>query len=336
MDYASLTPVEQTEDVCPHSLDETVLTRTTPLVMKGLVREWPVVQAASAGIHEACEYLLSFYHHKPVHLMHAPGEVKGRLFYNDDLSGFNFTRRQADLHEVLTQLIGLQQTEQPDTYYVGSTSVQQVLPGFKQQNDIPQLADKPLHSIWIGNQSRIAAHYDATDNVACVVAGKRRFTLFPPSQARNLYVGPLDFTPAGQAASLVDFDNVDYQRYPRFKEAVQHAMIAELEPGDAVFIPAMWWHHVAALTPFNVLINYWWRQVPDYVGVPFDALAMALLSIRDLPQAQRDAWRDLFDQYVFNPMPQTHIPDSKLGMLGDIDETMARRLRAMLLNRLNR
>jgi hypothetical protein len=36
------------------------------------------------------------------------------------------------------------------------------------------------------------------------------------------------------------------------------AQEVELVPGDALFIPRDWYHHVEALERFNVLVNYWW------------------------------------------------------------------------------
>jgi hypothetical protein len=36
--------------------------------------------------------------------------------------------------------------------------------------------------------------------------------------------------------------------------------MVELEPGDALHIPSMWYHHVEGLEPFNMLVNYWWRE----------------------------------------------------------------------------
>ncbi|MGO4892542.1 cupin-like domain-containing protein [Flavobacterium sp. W21_SRS_FM6] len=318
------------------ALSESILRATEPVILKGLVKAWPLVQHSQSSIVDSANYLRRFYNDKPVFAMVADAKEKGRFFYNEDLTGFNFARQQMNFRDLLDALIA-DEPSQRKGFYVGSTSVDQILPGLRDaQNDIPQLSDKPLVSIWVGNQSRIAAHYDVTDNVACVAAGKRRFTLFGPEQLDNLYIGPLDFTPAGQPASLVDFHQPDFIRFPKFKTALEHALVAELEAGDGIFIPSMWWHHVEALSDFNILVNYWWRQVPNYVGVPSDALNHAMLAIKSLPLEQREAWRHLFDHYVFRPAEQEHIPAHARGMLDAIDENSARKLRAVLLNKLNR
>ena len=190
----------------------------------------------------------------------------------------------------------------------------------------------------MGSRSRIAAHWDLPDNIACCAVGRRRFTLFPPDQLENLYVGPLHFTPSGQEVSLVDFHNPDFDKHPKFREALKSARVAELEPGDAVFVPSMWWHHVEGLESLNVLINYWWRQSPDYMGTPVNVLKHALLTIRDLPAEQRRAWHDIFQYYVFDADDSTfeHIPERAQGPLGPINEQTARMLRAELLKKLNR
>jgi hypothetical protein len=140
-----------------------------------------------------------------------------------------------------------------------------------------------------------------------------RFTLFPPDQLANLYIGPTDFTPAGQAISLVDFHRPDFDKYPKFAEALKNAQVAELEPGDALFIPGMWWHHVEALDDFNFLVNYWWRQTPRYMGDPKDVLRHGLMSLKGLPKAQRKAWAEIFNHYIFNPDDDSlsHIPNER-------------------------
>ena len=50
------------------------------------------------------------------------------------------------------------------------------------------------------------------------------------------------------------------------------ASVVELEPGDALFIPSMWWHHIKALSPFNLMVNHWWCSTPASFGSPSVAL----------------------------------------------------------------
>lgn len=330
------------------TMPEGLLEKSRPVVLRGFIDDWPLVAAAKKSDADIQNQLLKAYNGKPVHIMQGPASIKGRLFYNEGLTGFNFTRANRNLNEVFEELNALQKQvacatdisarkgHDSPTIYIGSTVIDKIFADLHKNNDLAFLREKALASIWMGNQSRIAAHYDAPDNIACVVAGKRQFTLFPPEQIKNLYVGPIDYTPAGQPASLVDFHEPDFEKFPKFKNAIEHAQTATLKAGDAIFIPANWWHHIEALDKFNVLVNYWWRQVDDYVGAPNDALLGAILSLRSLPKAQRDAWREIFNYYIFSTNEHSHIPEHAKGVLGDLDPTNSRKIRAMLLNKLNR
>lgn len=322
----------------PRALTDELLMSSTPVVLRALVASWPMVQAGLASEQSGGDYLRKFYRDATVVAFLGAPEIEGRFFYNDDLSGFNFSPIRARLDQILAELDDHRQDAAPPAIYVGSTTVETCLPGFREQNDVNLNGRDALASIWIGNQSRIAAHYDLPDNLACVAAGRRRFTLFPPSQLRNLYVGPLDFTPAGQAISLVDFRRPDLARFPKFAEAMEHAQVAELGPGDAIFIPSMWWHHIEALDPFNVLVNYWWRQSPGYMDTPINALMLTLMSVRDLPREQRVAWQELFRHYIFEADEQTsaHIGKDAQRALAPLDENAARVLRAQLIKKMNR
>lgn len=329
-------PVKEISSASYHDLTAELLCSSEPVVLRGLIENWPLVNKAKQSVEEAKTYLTNFANQNPVQAFTAPPEVQGRFFYNEQLDGFNFKPKNTTFTAVLEEIISYQHSQTSPSIYLGSTSIDHVLPGLRQENDIKPLQASPLVSIWVGNQSRIAAHYDVPDNIACVVAGKRRFTLFPPDQLDNLYIGPLDFTPAGPPASLVDFHKPDFERFPKFKNALKHALVAELNAGDAIFIPSMWWHHIEGLSSFNVLINYWWRQVEEFMGTPADALNHALLSIKDLPETQRKAWQNIFDYYVFNPRDNDHIPSKRKGSLAPIDDLAARKLRALLINKLNR
>lgn len=319
-------------------IPEELLSADEPVVLKGLVAHWPIVKAGQESIITADKYIRKFYSGIPVMAFCGEPAINGRIFYNSDLTGFNYQAINVKLDALLDKLLHHLDDEVPPTFYVGSTLIENWLPGFRDQNNIVVGDDNPLVSIWIGNRSRIPAHYDFPDNIACSVVGRRRFTLFPPEQLPNLYVGPLDLTPAGQSVSLVDFHNPDYERYPRFRRALEAAQVAELDAGDALFIPSMWWHHVESLESYNVLVNYWWRRTPAYLGSPMNVLNHALLSLRGLPEAQRRAWQGIFEHYVFNGDDDAiaHIPENSRGILSPMHEQLARQLRAQLLNKLNR
>lgn len=319
-------------------ISEEILSATGPLVFKGLVSDWPLVQKSQISNAETDSYLRSFYGGAPIQAFVGAAEMANRFFYSDDLTETNFEQIQTQLDWILDKIRQHENDKQPPTFYMGSTTLDYCLPGLSDQNSLALENIDPMVRIWLGNQTTVAAHYDVPDNIACVCAGRRRFTFFPPDQLANLYVGPLEFTPAGQPISLVDLNKPDFDKYPRFAEALAHAQVAELDPGDAIFIPSMWWHHVESLDKLNILINYWWRQSPGYMGLPSDALMHAMLSVRDLPKQQRDAWRGIFDHYVFNTNDDVadHIPSDQRGFLGTVNEVVARKIRTILRNNLNR
>ena len=332
-----VTNIEAIAHPSPDVLAEILLEGTRPIVLRGLVADWPLVKCAQQSDGEVDGYLRRFYEGATVNVFSGEPEIEGRFFYNEELTGFNFSRSRARLDEVLNQLQCGPGDETQSSYYVGATTVDTCLPGFTLENSVEMGDIDPLTSIWIGNQTRIAAHYDLPDNLACVAAGHRRFTLFPPEQLANLYPGPLDFTPAGQQISLVDFHQPDLQRFPLFGHAMDSALVAELAPGDAIFIPSMWWHHVESLASLNVLVNYWWRKSPAYMGPPVDVLLHALLSLRDLPPEQKKAWAGIFEHYIFGEDSSVgHIPAASQGLLGPMDEIQARKLRATLMSKINR
>lgn len=322
----------------PAALPEAALRSPEPLLLRGLVAGWPAVRAAAeAG--GVLAYLRRLDAGSTVGAWLGPPGIQGRFDFLPDFSGVNFTREKMPLKAVLDLLEHHAADAQPPAIYVGSTTVDACVPGFREANPLDVGQPDPLVSLWLGNRARVAAHQDLPDNLACVVAGRRRFTLLPPDQVGNLYIGPLENTLAGQPTSLVDFNAPDLTRFPRFAEAMRHAQVAELGPGDAVFIPSMWWHHVEALAPVNLLVNCWWRRSPPHMDSPMAALLLALMTVRDLPPEQRDAWRALFDHYVFDAGDDTaaHLPPRARQVLAaPLDEHATRALRARLLRRLNR
>lgn len=303
-----------------------------PYILKGVVKDWPLVKAGQKSSGALRDYLLEFYNQQPVMVSSGPSENQGRIFYKDDMS-LNIKIGKSGLREVFERIAATESDAEQSCLYIAAIAIETFFPGMQEQNPI-QLAGHSAHGrIWLGTRTRIAPHNDSQSNLACVVAGRRRFTLFPPNAFRDLYLGPTDNTPAGRPISMVDVLNPDFEKHPRFRNALEKATVADLEPGDAIYMPPLWWHHVEGLEPFNILINYWWRQSPNPFGLPEPALDHAILAFRDLPQEERVYWRDMFDYYVFGADPDmaaVHIPEGKRGVFEKMTPQLARNLRAKL------
>jgi hypothetical protein len=334
--------IREIEGLAPDAVPwDALMAAGEPALLKGLVRAWPLAQTSSP--HQAAEYLKSFYQGRRVVAFVARPELAGRFGYTADATRLDFQSERGLLGEYLDRVLNHMDDSSAPAIYIGSTDVDLYLPGLRAANDLvlnhPMFqASPPMVGAWIGNRTTALAHHDMSHNVACVAVGRRRFTLFPPEQVENLYPGPLEPTPGGQVVTMTDIYAPDFTRFPKLREALAAAQVAEMEPGDALFYPALWWHQVEALESFNVMINYWWNTSPAWMDTPQNALLHALLSLRDRSEQEKRAWRAMFDYYVFGAPDKAaaHLPVAARGNLAPLDEDMARRLRARLLERLNR
>lgn len=336
--------VKSLSGVDPHSIPRDLIVSNEPVVFKQMVSDWPVVKAGQVSDRASVDYLNSFYNGTPTIVCKIPPQNEGRMFYSDDCTELNYESYRGRIDETLDAILRGADDSSAPAYYIASNIIDTHLPEFNNANNLviprdqhPEALNERV-SIWIGGQTTATCHFDALDNIACCIAGKRRFTLFPPDQIDNLYPGPLDPTPGGQVISLVDFKNPDFEKFPRFKDALSTALVVDLEPGDALFIPTMWWHHVESLAPYNLLVNYWWEEAPAFLTSGMNALHCAMLGIRDKSPREREAWRHIFEYYVFNGAEKSnaHIPSEGRGFLNALDRLGARKLRALLINKLNR
>ena len=327
-----MTSIREWTGVTPHIFHDEILPAARPAVLRGLVAQWPVVQAARRSGSDLAGYIKRFDRGQSLPSILAPAAARGRFFYNQDLSGFNFQQSATRIGSALDFLLSRAEDESPPAFAIQSAPARTSLPGFERENGLALLGEAVEPRIWIGNRVTVAAHHDQSENIACVAAGRRRFTLFAPDQVANLYMGPFDLTPAGAIVSMVSFDEPDLERYPRFAEAMETAEVADLEPGDAIYIPYLWWHHVRSLEAINMLVNYWWSPPAPGRGSPRDAFLHALVAIGSLPKPHREAWRAMFEHYVFQDdgPPGQHLPADRRGVLGDMPAGMLKELRAAL------
>lgn len=330
------TPVHEWHDVDPQTFRERIIPGNRPAVLRGVVAGWRAVAEGLKSPQATADYLLGLEQGGPLPLLTAPPAIKGRFFYRDDMRTPNFERRAVPLAAGLRALLAHLADPDPPAIFMEAAQLADCLPTFAKLHRLELLDASIPPRIWIGNAITVQTHYDLYSNIACVVAGRRRFTLFPPEQLPNLYPGAMDVTLAGVPVSMVRVEDPDYVRYPRFRLALEHAQVAELGPGDALFIPYAWWHRVESLAALNVLVNYWWNanQVPLS---PLDSLLHTVFALRELPVEQRAVWRTLFDYYAFQTSgdPFGHLAPGARGLMGERGEQALRAVRMILLRSLS-
>ncbi|XP_077473459.1 tRNA wybutosine-synthesizing protein 5 [Stigmatopora argus] len=136
-------------------------------------------------------------------------------------------------------------------------------------------------------------HYDVMDNLLAQVTGRKRVVLFSPQDALHLYL-------AGDKSEVLEIDSPDVNLYPEFAKATRYECV--LQPGDLLFIPALWFHNTLALE-FGVGVNVFWRELaadrydkkdpygnkdPLAAGRALQAVGRALQCLDELPPQYRD------------------------------------------------
>ena len=304
-------------DVTAATFREEIIPANEPVILRGLMADWPLVQQAQTSPEAACDCLMQHYRGRTVPLLIGNPAARRHIFYEEGMSGLNFERRPVSMVDSLRLLLQHVGNAEAPAIYMEAMPLPECLPGFSDAHAMPLLDATVIPRIWIGNAVKVQTHFDLSRNLACVAAGKRRFTLFPPDQLPNLYPGPIDFTPGGTPLSMVPLDDPDFERFPRFRQALETAQVAELAPGDALYIPYAWWHHVQSMEGFNILINYWWNE-QKAPAQPYDSLLHAVLAFRDLPADERKFWQGMFEYFVFETEGQAlgHLAPQQRGHMG--------------------
>lgn len=329
--------VPEWQNVSITQFQNEIIPSNKPAILRGLVADWPAVDAGLSGSVATANFLRSLDVGQSVYTIVGAPEINGAFSYGPQCEGVNFERRQANLSATLEQLLALMDEPTPHAIAVQAAPVNTVLPAFSEHHPMPLLDASVAPTMWLGNRAMVAPHYDVNFNLAAVVSGRRTFTLFPPEQVSNLYVGPMLDSPGGVPTSLVDLRDPDFTRFPLFKYALETALVATLDPGDVIYIPTPWWHGVESLEPLNVLINYWWGGLSQHGVSPNNSLMHSMLSIAELDQHQRQAWRHLFDYFVFHTSgdPADHLPSSVVDVVANLSAEQRQRVFAFLKSRLN-
>jgi hypothetical protein len=311
---------------------DALLERAEPIVLKGAIDHWPALAAAAQSPAAFDAYLLERDCGAPVPVMEAPRSSGGRFGYSADPREFSFTKRMRPLGETLARIARARSDSAAAYLAIQMLPLDTQLPVFVRDNPMPLVPAGARPKLWLGGPVKTQIHNDRDHNLACVVAGHRRFVLFPPEQVANLYIGPLDTPPP---LSFVNPEAPDLEAFPRFRLALEAARVAHLGPGDVLLMPRYWWHHVTSRDPYNAMVNYWWGDSTAGLGDPYDAFLTALLALKIFPPQERAYWRAMFEAHVFGDEGAAHIPPAARGILGAMTPAqrtaLKQRLRSAIL-----
>ena len=92
-----MTPIRELSGPPADAMRDEHLRATRPWVQRGLVAHWPMAQAGCRSSADAMAYLKDAWRGELVGMLLAPPQCQGRFFYNDEMTGMNFSREKAPL-----------------------------------------------------------------------------------------------------------------------------------------------------------------------------------------------------------------------------------------------
>jgi len=150
---------------------------------------------------------------------------------------------------------------------------------------IPSYVNVRASNLWVGRNITSRIHLDGLDNLLVVLQGSKTIHLYPPQDITKLKPTPADRVPveSGLGSYLLPGAKVvldqQCQRY-----------LAVLRAGDAIIIPAGWWHEVFTASPeVTIVVNFWCELVSSLCS-----LRPTLVYLHS--QKNANAWEFLADK----------------------------------------
>lgn len=222
-----------------------------PLKMTGMMSDWPAMKKWSF------EFFRDLKSDSTVHLEEGNVMQKSTEFRKETFSDY------------IKKLI-----DEPEDAESGSSAYLSV---FKVFNEFPELREDVDFSIlnqhklkhssvgWLGPAGTVTGyHIDWGDNILAQIHGRKCIHLASPADSPNMYVSKK--FDQGTTISEVDLLNYDREKFPKFA-GVKHTKVV-LHPGEMLFIPRGWWHHVQSLDKSISVSNITY----DLPGILFDAV----------------------------------------------------------------
>ena len=235
-----------------------------PVLLTGCMEDWTLFQElrARASFEQKLALLGSLFGAQPVSFQCMPRGTGGHYHFAKSLEDVTFGQPTSNVpFDVFAQRLLRSLNGASDDYvYLQAHLIAKGTPLHQAlgPNVLPLLSEEQARPLlWAGSNGQVVnLHYDDFLNFICMVEGTKRVTMFSPELLPSMYHAPFDRMLNMAQASHVRLLEVDHARFPRFREALSEARVAVVQPGEVLYIPPMWWHHVESFG-LNVMVNNW-------------------------------------------------------------------------------
>ncbi|PBC30364.1 JmjC domain-containing protein [Apis cerana cerana] len=213
-----------------------------PAILKDCIKHWKALKQW-----KDLKYLINVAGNRLV-----PIEIGSR--YTDE----NWSQQLLNFSEFLQKYI---LTKNDQIGYLAQHQLFEQIPELKDDFTIPEYCNftdnddvkQPDINVWFGPSGTVSPlHFDPKNNFLCQVFGYKRIILYHPNDSSNLY--PYDTRLLNNTAQ-VDPLSPNYEKWPNFIKA--RGLMTYLKPGEMLYIPPKWWHHVTSLTS-SFSVSFWW------------------------------------------------------------------------------
>ncbi len=226
--HARATEIERISDITPQDFYRRYIKTRKPVVLTDHARSWPAVKKWSLEFFAALD--------ATVYL------EQGNVMQEE--TTFKETGFKAYIQQLMT---ASETNDGGDVEYLSVFDIFNSFPQLREDVDFSlmgQYKRRNLISGWIGPSGTVTGyHIDWADNLFVQLYGRKRFYMVSPDQSRNMY--PSAKYDSGSTLSQVDAINYDEKRFPKFAKV--NALTTTLEPGEMLYNPRGWWHHVESL-----------------------------------------------------------------------------------------
>jgi lysine-specific demethylase 8 len=253
--------IARTESPSREEFEERYVQRSQPVIVRGAISDWPALRLWTN------DYFRRRFGDREVPVV----RVKNGALY-DPQTGVNYETMRVGAY-----VDRLEEGRADDLYMV--LRVHEVMPELFADIVRPVYCrDAPWSRsrLWYASPNmKGALHRDLPHNLFAQVSGRKKFLLLDRRKTRLVYRH--SFRSGVPNYSPVDAEEPDLDRYPRFRRA--NLLSAEVEAGDLLYIPSMWWHQARSLD-VSLSINLWWLRGPMVAVARAAELFMKMRKLR--------------------------------------------------------